>query len=261
MEQSLYFLRMPNTSNISAFIPLSEGERFYMQDINREIYDGMLEISEEEMRKIQVDLRTINPNYKLMADLARYGSADQRRIQMGFPDRGVITGGILCWHDGQAFAACSLDGKEYPISQMGATFTAAQVGRMLNPWTIRVYPNSMAPNQEHPMTVCAYTNGLQQFYGHRDIQFVLKYSPHQVGQLLNGIAVSIQGGEYLRDGCLLEGTMGDRRLKAMIKEKTPEDQTEVFRIVIEDKNGLFPEDEGCNPTYAQQALDTDILFD
>ena len=111
------------------------------------------------------------------------------------------------------------------------------------------------------MTVCAYTNGLQQFYGHRDIQFVLKYSPNQVGQLLNGIAVSIQGGEYLRDGCLLEGTMGDRKLKAMIKEKTPEDQTEVFRIVIEDKNGLFPEDEGCNPTYAQQALDTDILFD
>ena len=259
MEQKLHFIRT-GEKEIGAFVQLTEGDRIYMRDINKDYQHGLLDISKEDLTKHEVDLRTFVPNKKLMTDLAKYGSPEQRRVQMAFPTKGIITGGVLRYKDDKAYITCTLDKKDYLVDIMGAGYVACQLGRILNPWVIEIDGRTVKDNPEYPMMVQANTVGLEPFFGHPDIQFVLRLPPNAVFSLLNGIASSIQDGDYLRDGELLKGTFDGRRLMARLYDRTPENDTKVFRIIVEDKNRKFPEDDGVDPIYGQQAIPTDELF-
>lgn len=95
-----------------------------------------------------------------------------------------------------------------------------------------------------------HTHGVEENYGHPDLQIVLPLEPNLATAVLNGIVDTyINTGNKLVDGEFNPHLIQDAVAKTVLQEETGRT---VFRIILPDPNAKFPEDEGCQTPYNRQ---------
>lgn len=100
-----------------------------------------------------------------------------------------------------------------------------------------------------PEYMCnAHTHGME-IYGHLDFQIVLALDPQITGALLNDMGLRVQAGEKFKAGDVISDLISNYDVKLVEAEETGRT---VLRILLPDKNGLFPGDDGCEYPYSQQ---------
>lgn len=108
-----------------------------------------------------------------------------------------------------------------------------------------------------PVSCNAHTHGLSELYGHPDFQVVVFFGGAQeIGRILNTLGCRVRDGEKFSPGDFVEGIYEDCRVRL---DEVEETGRKVLRVVIPDKNNLFPEDEGVDSNYAVQTWPTDDL--
>lgn len=108
-----------------------------------------------------------------------------------------------------------------------------------------------------PVSCNAHTHGLSERYGHPDFQLVVYFGGSQeVGRILNTLACRVRDGEKFLPGDFVEGIYEDCRVRL---DEVEETGRKVLRVIVPDKNNLFPEDDGVNSWYAVQTWATDDL--
>lgn len=108
-----------------------------------------------------------------------------------------------------------------------------------------------------PVSCNAHTHLLPELYGHPDFQVVVFFGGSQeVGRILNTLGCRVRDGEKFSPGDFVEGIYEDCRVRL---DEVEETGRKVLRVVIPDKNNLFPEDEGVDSNYAIQTWPTDDL--
>lgn len=106
-----------------------------------------------------------------------------------------------------------------------------------------------------PYTCNAHTHGMEK-YRHMDFQMVLALQPKEIGRILNTLGLRVQSGEQFHAGDLVSGIYEDCNIRLDEYEETGR---RVLRVMIPDKNNVFPEAENCMPTYRLQLLETEEL--
>lgn len=106
-----------------------------------------------------------------------------------------------------------------------------------------------------PYMCNAHTHGMER-YGHPDFQMVLRVSDREIMRILNTLGLRVQAGERFLPGDLVSGIYEDCDVRLDEFEETGRN---VLRVIIPDKNNIFPEDKDCMPPYCLQLLETDAL--
>ena len=106
-----------------------------------------------------------------------------------------------------------------------------------------------------PGTCNAHTHGLEK-YGHMDFQLVLAYPMDIIGYILNEFGERVQSGQKFKAGDMVEGIFLDCPVRLDEYEETGRT---VLRVIVPDKNNIFPEDESCAEAYRYQLLNTEML--
>ena len=101
----------------------------------------------------------------------------------------------------------------------------------------------------------AHTHGMEA-YDHKDFQVVLNYNPGIIGYILNTLGERVRNGEKFKHGDLVEGIFLDCPIRLDEYEETGRT---VLRVIVPDKNNVFPDEEGCMEGYKIQLLHTDML--
>lgn len=107
-----------------------------------------------------------------------------------------------------------------------------------------------------PYTCNAHTHGMEQ-YGHMDFQMVLRVSNTEIMRILNTLGLRVQSGEKFKAGDYVSGIYEDCDVRL---DEFWETDRSVLRVIIPDKNNIYPEDESCAIPYRFQKLLTDSLF-
>ena len=106
-----------------------------------------------------------------------------------------------------------------------------------------------------PYLCNAHTHGLER-YGHLDFQIVLFLPPEEIGRILNTLGLRVQSGECFQPGDMVSGIYEDCDVRLDEYEETGR---RVLRVIIPDRNNIFPEDGSCMAPYRQQILKTEEL--
>ena len=106
-----------------------------------------------------------------------------------------------------------------------------------------------------PYTCNAHSHGMEA-YNHPDFQLVLAYTPKEIMRIINTLGLRVQAGEKFHAGDLITGIYDDCCVRL---DEFEESGRTVLRVIVPDKNNLFPEDEKCDELYKLQALPTDAL--
>ncbi len=101
----------------------------------------------------------------------------------------------------------------------------------------------------------AHTHGME-FYRHPDFQLVLELPDEEIGRILNTLGCMVRDGRKFHAGEYVKGIYEDCNVRL---EKFSETDRDVLRVIIPDKNNLFPESSGCEYPYAAQKLPTEDL--
>lgn len=107
-----------------------------------------------------------------------------------------------------------------------------------------------------PYTCNAHTHGMEQ-YDHPDFQMVLYLPRKEIMRILNTFGLMVQQGRKFHNGEYVSGIYLDCSVRLMEFEETGR---KVLRVVIPDKNNIYPEDANCRPHYRFQNLKTDDLY-
>ncbi len=102
----------------------------------------------------------------------------------------------------------------------------------------------------------AHTHGMERYH-HMDFQMVLYLPFEEIGRILNTLGLRVQAGERFQAGDLVSGIYEDCDIRLDEYEETGR---RVLRVVIPDKDNVFPEEENCMPVYRLQLLDTEDLY-
>lgn len=106
-----------------------------------------------------------------------------------------------------------------------------------------------------PYTCNSHTHGMQR-YRHKDFQLVINLPVRETARILNTLGLRVQAGERFQHGDLISGIYEDCSIRLDEYEETGR---KVLRVMIPDKNNIFPEDERCMEVYRLQLLETDAL--
>ena len=101
----------------------------------------------------------------------------------------------------------------------------------------------------------AHTHGMAR-YDHPDFQMVLAAEPNEIGRILNSFGLMVQNGYKFKDGEYVAGIYEDCVVRL---QKFQENDREVLRVIIPDRNNIFPEDPRCEEPYCHQLLPTSEL--
>ena len=101
----------------------------------------------------------------------------------------------------------------------------------------------------------AHTHGMER-YDHPDFQMVLAAEPNEIGRILNSFGLMVQNGYKFKDGEYVAGIYEDCVVRL---QKFQENDREVLRVIIPDRNNIFPEDPRCEEPYCYQLLPTSEL--
>lgn len=100
-----------------------------------------------------------------------------------------------------------------------------------------------------PECICnAHTHGMEK-YGHLDFQIVVELPYEITGHLLNNMGERVRAGEKFKDGDVISDLLRDYDVRLL---RIQEMDREVLRILLPDKNHLFPGDAGCEYPYSEQ---------
>lgn len=97
-----------------------------------------------------------------------------------------------------------------------------------------------------------HTHGLENSYGHPDLQIVLNYRPYQVEEYFRHLISLISSGVAFEPQIYEDVFSHPIRFQFF-----RESGREVLRVIFADRNNFFPEDEQCDPSYSEQL----IVFD
>lgn len=100
-----------------------------------------------------------------------------------------------------------------------------------------------------------HTHGMEK-YGHSNFQLVLSLPDEEIGRILNTLGLRVQSGERFKDGDLVEGIYLDCPIRL---QEFQEDNRNVLRVIVPDKQNRFPEDPDCEYPYTLQSVITDFL--
>lgn len=101
----------------------------------------------------------------------------------------------------------------------------------------------------------AHTHGMNR-YGHKDFQLVLRYPNEEMCRILNTLGLAVQNGAKFKDGEYINGIYEDCAIRLQSFWET---DREVLRVIIPDKNNVFPYEESCEEKYKYQLLKTESL--
>lgn len=104
-------------------------------------------------------------------------------------------------------------------------------------------------------TCNAHTHGMEK-YNHKDFQVVLNMPPKDICYILNTLGLRVQSGERFHAGDLVTGVFLDCPVRLDAYEETGRN---VLRVIIPDKDNIFPEDDRCTEPYRLQLISTDML--
>lgn len=90
--------------------------------------------------------------------------------------------------------------------------------------------------------------GLEAF-GHPNFQVVLNLSIPDVVMILAGLCGRVEDGERFEAGQMVEDIFTDCKIRLDAHKDGGQD---VLRVIIPDKNNLFPEDPDCEQPYTYQ---------
>ncbi len=107
-----------------------------------------------------------------------------------------------------------------------------------------------------PYMCNAHTHGMER-YGHIDFQMVLRLSDTEIARILNTLGLWVQSGKRFHSDDMVSGIYEDCDVRLDEFEETGR---KVLRVIIPDKNNIFPEDESCMEPYCFQLLETDRLY-
>ena len=106
-----------------------------------------------------------------------------------------------------------------------------------------------------PCLCNAHTHGMKK-YNHLDFQIVLDLGAQEVCRILNELGRRVRAGHRFTAGEMIPGVYEDCDVRLDIAEETGR---EVYRVIIPDRNYLFPEDPLCCGIYPQQLVNTEDL--
>ena len=94
-----------------------------------------------------------------------------------------------------------------------------------------------------------HTHGFRKTWDHDDFQIVVSIPPNVANNLFWTFADRVKAGERFSDGSQV-----DKILKGHLVhlKKAREGGRDVLRIILPDKNGLFPEDHGVDRYFGMQ---------
>ena len=102
----------------------------------------------------------------------------------------------------------------------------------------------------------AHTHGMDR-YNHPDFQLVLALPDEEICRILSTFGLWVQQGRRFSSGELVSGIYEDCDVKL---ETFIETGRKLFRVVIPDKNNVFPDDGNCMYPYTLQTVPTDLLW-
>lgn len=94
-----------------------------------------------------------------------------------------------------------------------------------------------------------HTHGFRKTWGHDDFQIVALLPPNVANNLFWNFANRVKAGEHFADGGRVDKIVNNYDV---LLKKAREGGRDVLRIIIPDKNGLFPEDPGVDRYYGMQ---------
>lgn len=101
-----------------------------------------------------------------------------------------------------------------------------------------------------------HTHGMEQ-YNHPDFQLVLDYDLDTAPYILNTLGERVSSGERFKPGEYVSGIFEDCDVCLDIYEN---EGRNFLRVIVPDANNIFPDEEGCNPSYHHQLLPTEELY-
>ena len=102
----------------------------------------------------------------------------------------------------------------------------------------------------------AHTHGMER-YNHPDFQVVLNWPDNEIARILNTFGLWVQEGKTFVSGDTVSGIYEDCDVRL---EEFEETGRNVLRIIVPDKNNVFPSDKNCMYPYTLQTLPTDMLW-
>ena len=265
MEKKLYFFNF--SKDVNQVIPCEfleeKGDLYYFRDVNKTLMSGIVVVNKKDFDKINWPADKIISSPATLEMFAEYGSEDQKKVMIAIPkNRVIVPGSVEKDENGYcvkfvAFEqAYRLDMKEF-----GKTFSAFPFGTPILPW-IYVLDDPMKDGTpcEYPFLCNARTEGISCFLNRPDFQFVLKIPPNDVLSILkHAAALTVQGYEF-KGNQIVPFYYKNRPLKTMWAKTSSEDDTPILRLLLADKNGLFPGDDGVELEYEAQNVDTDFII-
>lgn len=116
-------------------------------------------------------------------------------------------------------------------------------------WTIHLVTEEPDKPIFHPGMCDAHTHGLDK-YGSKEIQFVLGFSPQNIGYILNTVGEMVRDGLKLHDGMYIENICADEA-KIKVFETKDVFGDPVFRLIMPDGEFKYPEDSEEYPYNLQ----------
>ncbi len=101
-----------------------------------------------------------------------------------------------------------------------------------------------------------HTHGIFKTFGHLDFQIRLALESGVAGNIFNNLVRRVKSGGMIFHGDTIEGLIDNGyKCKAF---QTTEMGLPVIRIILPDKDGKFPEDEGCSEFFKDQMKEDDL---
>lgn len=107
-----------------------------------------------------------------------------------------------------------------------------------------------------PYLCDAHTRGMNR-YGHPEFQMVLHVNPEEICRILNTLGLMVQSGHKFSDNEFVSEIYED--CVVQLKQFWDENKY-VYRVIIPDKNNVFPEKRSCEYPYSHQLLPTHNLY-
>lgn len=97
--------------------------------------------------------------------------------------------------------------------------------------------------------VSSHTHGVKKSWNHPDFEIVIPVGPETANSIMWELVNRVKKGETFE-----AGKKYDRVIKGFEVgfAWAVEDGRDVLRVILPDKNGLFPEDDGVDPNYGLQ---------
>jgi hypothetical protein len=101
---------------------------------------------------------------------------------------------------------------------------------------------------EFGIYINAHTHGLEESYGHKDIQIVMPFGQYSIAEIMSECVYAISRGRTFEPGVSYSGLFYCDVQFIEVEE----DNRKVLRMLIPDERGLLPSDPACEKVHRGQ---------